>query len=241
MPKQLHGSATPEAASSVVPEFEVVDHGHGYPQIPQTPMFVWVFSPRRWQVLAGRVVPRLTKQPLEPGVNRIARTEQGRYLMADFRSRIEREGRLAIPFSWAPDGNSYLQALDTKPNPESPQIVKTYVSVFESAGAGDRATYPDVAGFADWLESLVAAGRLPACSPTRLRRMLEEASGRRDTAEVAYSEKPSAVRKQRLAAFDAEVKALEEALSKHDKAAASASRAAGKARRAKATATPDEA
>ena len=220
------GAATKEAAeqkqaaNTVVPQFSTVDHGHGSPRIPATPPFVLIFTPSRWMVMEGKLVPQLSKQPLERGVNRVDQDRQGRWRMASLNAQLEEEGRTRIPLSWAPDGQSYIQAVQTRPDGASEDVV-AHVTVWESAYPGDRSTHPDTAAYAEWLESLVTSGKLPACPAQVVRRMAEQAETRAMEAAAAARRSGSGLAQIRADRLAAELEVLQAHLENLNKTAAS--------------------
>ena len=210
MAKRLN-SAEPAGGSGAayVPDFASKDNGNAYPHIPVTPAFLLVYSPKRWMIMDGRLVPSLSKLPLEPGVNRVDKTKDGRIRIANLRARLEEEDRKPIPYEWAPDGETYIRAVQTRAGSE---LATAYVSCFESVHAGDAATYPDETAYADWLERLVKDGKLPACPPHRAQKLLEQARGELRAAEADHAKAPSGTRALRVEDLTAKVAALEKAV-----------------------------
>jgi hypothetical protein len=155
-----------------VPVMATSATGSAHPHIDASAMYVWTFHPERWLVMAGELVPDLQRFVLENGVNRVEVDKAGRIHFAEARARLEREGRTVIPYEWAPDGESYLNAIDTRPG-GGPAVVTTYISVFESVDVGGRATTCDEEAFAAWLAELVKAGRIPKCTANVARRLLD--------------------------------------------------------------------
>lgn len=165
------------------PEFATKDHGLGQPWIPASPPYILVYSPQRWMVMDGRLVPMLSQLPLVGGVNRVEVDKDGRVRFASARARLEEEGRIPVPYEWGPNGESYLRQVETRPN-GSKTIQTAYISVFESVHAGDRQPSSDDAAYATWLESLVTSGKLPPCPPHLARRMGEKAVELAEEAEA---------------------------------------------------------
>lgn len=174
------GDATPTAFT---PAFATQDHGLGHPWVDPAPPFILVYSPQRYMVLAGKVVPSLSRMPLIAGVNRVDVDRDGRIRFAAARARLEEEGRIPIPYEWGPKGDSYLQTVETRPN-GSAAIHTAHITVFETCHAGDRDVTPDEKAYAGWLAGLVKAGKLPPCPPHLARRMLEKAQERFEEAEA---------------------------------------------------------
>jgi len=218
MAKKLTGATNNGA--SYTPEFATRDLGLGHPWIDATPPFILVYSPQRWMVLAGRLVPMLSKTPLLAGVNRIEIDKDKRIRFAATRAKLEEEGRLPIPYEWGPGGQSYLTVVETRPN-GSQTIQTAHVSVWESCHAGDRLPASDEDGYSRWLASLVKSGKLPACPPHLARRLLERASEALEEAE-AMSSKHGGRATIRAKAIRAKVDALTKASGRGTKAKAKA-------------------
>lgn len=152
----------PAAARSRTPVMATSERGATHPKIDVMPPYYLVFSPERWAVVAGKLVPALSKAPLVDGVNGVSVARNGGVRFANAQSRLEQEGRFKIPWDWAPDGESYLQVLDTKPNGVGdPQ--ETWISVFESASLGSASIASNTKSYVAWLGELMAAGKIPAC------------------------------------------------------------------------------
>lgn len=202
MAKQL--TATNSGPRTVTPEFAQKENRYGEPWIPATPQFVYTYHPARWTVIDGRVVPQLGQQVLVDGVNGVEITAGGRVRFSRCRAQIEDRGWQMVPYEWGPGGESYLAAVDTRPNGEG-DVQTAYIPVWASAYAGDDRVYPDEATYADWLVSLIEDGKLPSPKPHQLRRMLETSKKKLATA----SSKGMDVRSE---ALKAEVEAIEKAL-----------------------------
>jgi len=181
MAKQL--APTTSNGASYTPEFATRDLGLGHPWIDATPAYILVYSPQRWMVMDGRLVPMLSKLPLLAGVNRIEIDKDKRIRFASTRAKLEEEGRIPIPYEWGPGGDSYLTTVETRPN--GSQTIRTaYVSVWETCHAGDRIPAPDETGYSKWLAGLVTSGKLPGCPPHLARRLLERATEHLEEAEA---------------------------------------------------------
>lgn len=148
--------------------------GATHPAIDVRPPFLLLFHPERWCVMNGRLIPALINFPLVDGVNNVTVLKDGTIRDATARAKIEEAGRMVIPWHWAPDGVSYMQCLDTRPG-NGKNVRETWISVFETANIGARETSADEEEYADWLDELVKAGKIPACTPDVAARMLERA------------------------------------------------------------------
>lgn len=155
-------TAVPANERSRVPALSSTASGVTLPFIDASPRFVLGYHPERWMVLDGRLVPSLAKTPLVAGVNHVEIDRNGRIQFARRRAQMEEGGWTVIPFEWAPDGVSYLQVVDTRPD-GTKTVAEAWLSVWESVDAGAKATTPDDAAYADWLRSLVDEKKLPEC------------------------------------------------------------------------------
>lgn len=157
------------------------------PFLDLAPMFALTFHPARWMVLAGKLVPSLQKVPLLPGINRVEETRdregRARFDLSTLRAKLEREGRILIPWEWGPDG-SYVRVMETQPDGGA-TVRETHVSAWEDAEPGARETATDLEGYVEWLEELIATGRLPKCSYAIALGLLERAINRHATASAS--------------------------------------------------------
>jgi len=157
---------------SIAPDLFSREDGPAPPAVEVRPMFIYAFHPRRWMVLAGKLVPGLRQVALVPGVERVWMDEERRIHFADTRAKLEENGWKLIPHHLAPDGVSYVQVLQTKPV-DSNQILETHLTVWETAYPGLPDTESDLDGYTAWLEGLVEAGTIPPCPAYVAGRMLE--------------------------------------------------------------------
>ena len=189
MAKQLKKGASSDM-QRVTPTFTTTDHGYDTPHLDRMPPFVLVYNPRRWTVLAGRLIPSLHVKPLEAGVNGVAIARDGTIRFATARARIEEQGRTLIPYEWGPGGESYMQTVRTRPR-GGPNEMDTYLSVWETTGPADPDTYTDDDAYSEWAESLVKDGKVRPCPPALARRMQDRAA-RKLAREEALAEKGGA-------------------------------------------------
>ena len=192
------------------PEMATQAAGISHPYLEVTPPFYLVFHPNRWTVLDGKLVPALQRVPLAAGVNGIEVDGGGRIRFARVRAQLESEGRMVVPYDWAPDGESYLQCLDTRPN-GSKDVAETWITVFETAGAGARKTSPGEAAYAAWLTKLISDGKLSTCPLAIANEKLDRASDRLEVARADAAKLGGHGRASiRARALEAEVKVLED-------------------------------
>ena len=193
---------------TVAPSFATVDHGHDLPRIPVSSMFILVYVPSRWMIMEGALVPQLSKVPLEPGTNLIEGSKNGGIRAARLSARLAEEGRIRIPFDWAPDGVSYVQEVQTRIGLSE---MTTYVSVFQEVYPGDSSTHHDPEAHVEWLTSLVTSGKVPPCPPFHVRRMMDKEEGRLLVAEASVKAHDSGSNRAALAAHTANLEALKKA------------------------------
>ncbi len=206
------------------PEMATQVTGSTHTCIDVHPAFYWLFAADRWTVIGGKLVPSLIKFPLAAGVNGVEVEKGGRVRFAGGWWTGPALGRKIIPWTDAPDGESYLRCVDTRPG-NGPNIVETWISVFEDAHIGARETSPDEEAYAEWLESLVNSGKLPQCHPDTARRMMDRSSERleKTRAEAAKTGGHGAAA-MRVKQLEAEVAVLR-AVVDRDKAARVAAKA----------------
>tara|TARA_R110000787_G_scaffold137321_1_gene250107 strand:+ start:887 stop:1567 length:681 start_codon:yes stop_codon:yes gene_type:complete len=190
---------------TVAPSFATVDHGHDLPRIPVSPMFILVFVPTRWMIMEGCLVPQLSTIPLEPGTNLIEGSKKDGIRASRLSARLAEEGRIRIPFDWAPDGVSYVQEVQTRIGLNE---LTTYVSVWEEVYAGDSQTHPDSVAYAEWLGSLIASGKIPPCPPFHVRRMMDQEETRVLISEASVKAHDSGPNRAALEAHTANLAAL---------------------------------
>ena len=190
---------------TVAPSFATIDHGHDKPRIPYRPMFMLVFVPSRWMIAAGKLVPQLASYPLEPGVNLIEGSKADGIRASRLSALLAEEGRIRIPFEWAPDGISYVQEIETR---IKGQDLMTFASVWEEVYPGDSQTHPDTPAYVAWLEGLVSTGKLPACPPFQVRRMMEQEQSRLMVATASAKAHDTGANREAMQAHSDNLEAL---------------------------------
>jgi len=114
-------------------------------------------SPYGWMVMCGRVVPALRKLMLVEGANGVSTGRDGagrpapnpRHALDDARER----GEVVVPWDVDGPGTSYIRRV---PN------TNAWVTRWETAYAGTDRVTTDSEGYAQWAESLVTRGIVPA-------------------------------------------------------------------------------
>lgn len=213
-------SASGESAGTATkrkPEFATRVTGANHPHLDATPPYLLTFHAQRWMVMAGKLVPSLQAVPLVAGVNCVDIDKDGRVHFAKTRARLEEEGRVVVPYEWAPDGESYIRPVDTRPD-GGVNIVEAWISVFEHATNGSRSTTTDEDAYAAWLESLVASGKLPKCETSVIQRMHDQAENRAQEARAQAAKNGGNGRAAlRARAIEAELEVLAAALAEAKK------------------------
>ena len=151
------------------------------------------------------MVPQLSKLPLTPGVNLIEGGSGGSIRASRLSARLAEEGRIRVPYEWAPDGISYVQAVDTRIG--SNEVV-AYVSVWEEVYAGDSETHADPESYSEWLAGLVDSGKLPACPPFMVRKLMDQEESRASTAESSMKKNDTGPNRAAFAAHTANAETL---------------------------------
>lgn len=206
-PKTPHEASTQPRPVDV--DFYSTDAGVGAATIDASPKFVFAHHPKRWTIVDGRIVPELIRVPLQSGLNRVMVGTDGRVRMHDTRALLEQKSRVIIGPELGPGGKSYLQAVDTLSNGK---IVPAVITVWETAHAGESKTEWDYGAYADWLESLVASGKIAPITQHRAgeiaaatRQLLDKAITRLGTERATGSARVQELRTQ-LAIWEAAAK-----------------------------------
>lgn len=210
MAKNLGKNQGQSTQESYVPEEVQVTRG-GYPTGLPQPAFRYGHLPSRWRVLAGKVVPALSKIPLTAGSQHVQKAENGALSTNRQRTTLLDRGFTLIPFDVAPNGESYVDKFQTRP-PES-SVQTSYCSCFETTVIGSDSLEVDEEALADWLEGLVAKGIIAKPAPSVLRKKAMSVRKRLAKAEgeVAHGQGAKALYveelKQELAAWEGALQA----------------------------------
>jgi len=151
------------------------------PKLPPSPPFYLAWHPTRWVVLDGQVVPSLRRVNLQPGVNHVTRTREGRYRVGALRAHLEERGWSIVPYAKGPSG-SYVKRVRTGLGPEGGYA---HLTSWETAYPGSDAVGSDTSGYALWVASLVADGTVGPCPPYIADRLRD----RHQSTLAAYEEK----------------------------------------------------
>jgi hypothetical protein len=175
------GAATP-ANKKVTPAFFSRDTGATLPYLDRSAPYILAHHPKRYMVMDGRLVPSPSQIALVDGVNRVRVAADGRIYFSDTQAKLQDRGFKLIPFEKGPGGESYLQEIDTRPDGRE-VVTKATISVWQTAFAGSDRAESDEAGYATWLEELVAEGFLPKCPVHVANAMLQTARSQLQEAE----------------------------------------------------------
>lgn len=155
------------------------------PKLPDSPPFRYKFKPNRYAVVAGKVVPYLSKATLADGVNGAVVDERSKRLqVGSFRSNHSRGGGLLIPLDAIPPEHeqitgtrSYLCTVEDRPH--------LHISIYERVFPGSDAIEPDMESYLAFCEYLMAEGIVPRPGLHVCRQRAEEARARGRQAEAA--------------------------------------------------------
>jgi hypothetical protein len=111
------------------------------------------YHPERWGVIEGQVVPICAHVHLRAGVHRVRQRKDGTFLRREAEADWEERGWRIIPHDV--DGRSYLREL----------APGHYGTRWEQAHAGSTRVTSDTAGYARWLRSLIASGKVDRPQP----------------------------------------------------------------------------
>lgn len=160
-------STQAQATQRYVPD-EVQHTRGGYPTASPQPAFRYGHLPSRWRVLAGKVVPSLSKIPMTAGSQHVQTAPNGKITTNRQRTTLMDRGFTLIDYSDAPDGVSYVDAFETREPEKAVQV--SYCSCFESASIGSDTLEVDEDALAEWLSDLVAKGIIAKPAPSVLRK-----------------------------------------------------------------------
>ena len=119
------------------------------PRLPARPPALKMFHPERWTVISGHVVPLLGDLKLQPGINRIRMTREGRFLKLEAQAAAEEQGWTIIPHDV--DGESYIRQV-------APAV---FVTRWERVFPNSAHVECDESGYALWLRGLIDRGVIP--------------------------------------------------------------------------------
>lgn len=156
-----------------------------FPKVAAQSPFYLVYTPDRWDVIEGYLVPSLYKLSLTPGANAVTRGAGGRPDPTDAIAGIERQGHYILPWDIGGDGQ-YIRAFQVGIGQDrktgAAVKIHSWHTRWEQLYAGSDAIQSDTAAYARWLHGLIERGLLPHPRPyvvERLRRQYETALHKR--------------------------------------------------------------
>lgn len=173
------------------------------PQLePRAPRLLRV-HPKRWTVLAGRVVPQAAHVHLRHSVHLIRQRQDGRYLAREAIADWTERGWTVIPEDVDGPDTSYVREA----------IPGTWLLRWEQEHPGSDHVSSDLEGYADWLRGLMDSGKIPRPPVYVLESMsakMRQAIGDlRDAVRAQPSRQPELDRAEAdLAAVEAELQTL---------------------------------
>lgn len=184
MPKQIQHGTPATAPSTRAP---LVSDGVARAQLPRleprAPALLMV-HPKRWTVLAGRLVPLCGSLHLQAGVCGVRQREDGSFSARDTIAWYTEDGWTVIPEDVSGPGTSYLHE----------PVPGVWLSIWEHPNPGSEFVTCDTEGYAAWLEGLIDSGKIPPAAPYVLetyRAKLEHQVGElRDSVRAYPSRQP---------------------------------------------------
>lgn len=180
------------------------------PTIAPAPPFRLFFDAAQWMVSCGKIVPMLHHAVLQHGLNgaRLISLGNNQPPRLDPGPAIEferRQGRIEVLQEWAPNGVSYMKRH---------QVVGgvRYCTVWEKLFPGVDRSITDRKGYAAWLESLIATGKLPPPSVVALYSLRANYSAVVDSLQQMQDRQPRNKKEAERLAKDLEI--IEAAIAK---------------------------
>lgn len=137
------------------------------PNHPANSPFRFRFHPKRWGVMAGKLVPMLHKWTIEPGLGGVERDGAWRRAAA----QMQEKGWILIPLDVDGPGTSYVK---TYPVAGGTLHLPRWAMVWagsDQVGCRDE-------DYAAWLQSLVERGVVPGPAPYVLTALIEKQEAR---------------------------------------------------------------
>lgn len=173
------------------------------PRLGPSPAWVYLWHRASWTVMLGKVVPRLDKLLMVPGVNRVAQSRNGAYQVREALAAKEERG-------WRPvckDVSEYLREVEGMPG--------HYLSRWETAHAGTDRVTADTEGYVAWLVGKITSGAIERPQlyvlDSMRSRAAEAVTRLRDQAHIPSARAALVVAEAELAAIEAEIATIAEA------------------------------
>lgn len=170
------------------------------PQLEPRPPRLLRTHPKRWTVLAGKVVPQCAHVHLRNGVHLVRQRADGLFSAKEAIADWKERGWTVIDQDVDGPDTSYLR--EVLPN--------VWLLRWEQEHAGTDHISADVEGYADWLQGLIKVGKVPPCPPYILAgmasRKAQEVGALRDAVRATPSRQPELDRAESdLAVLEAEL------------------------------------
>jgi hypothetical protein len=137
------------------------------PNHPANSPFRFRFHPKRWGVMAGKLVPMLNQWTIEPGLGGVERDGAWRRAAAE----MQEKGWKLIPLDVDGPGTSYVK---TYPVSGGTLHLPQWALVW----AGSDQVGCDEEAYTEWLQSLVERGVVPGPAPYVLTALIEKQEAR---------------------------------------------------------------
>jgi len=123
----------------------------------------------RWDVHGDRIMPVVGRFALVPGVNGVDEDRHGRPIVSSAIANRRDRGWTVIPAEWYQDeeGVGYVQAIPVRGG-------VAHCTIWDMLFPGSSKMRTDLDGMADWLDGLIAAGKIPAPSMAALEDLVEK-------------------------------------------------------------------
>lgn len=145
-----HAPPTSDRAWATVDELAPTERRAPDPSLA-SPMWVYIHHPRAWECKGDRLLPDLSKMPIEDGINGTAWNERARkHDLRPLRANLARAGKYIIPQDV--DAAAGIDSYVTRPWPG--YYVDRWTTLYEGSAQVTR----DDDGYDDWRASLVDRG-----------------------------------------------------------------------------------
>lgn len=137
------------------------------PQLEESAPFLFTHHPEAYTVMGGRVIPRLGKLKLAPGINGVEEEPKtGRIIAGPAIDQARNNGLIVIPHDVDGEGTTYLRRPKGAPH--------ATLTRFERVYPGSSRIDCDEVAYVEWTRSLVERGVLPPAPAYILQRMHAE-------------------------------------------------------------------
>lgn len=201
-PVSAYLAETSEGSAFVPVDGQTSREGTPATRVAATSAYLLTHDPRRWSLMAGRVVPNFKKLKLIAGVNgvdEIRRNDGSRVLRAaTARALAEERGETVIPLDAIPDRHRHRPDLHQGPPGTAPSYLwrprgrpDVTLLIYERCYPGAETTDCDVKHYLEFIDHLLSTGIVKPCPAHTLRRMRESAVERMGRLEDLAARFPS--------------------------------------------------